>query len=147
MPKEAAAVTLDVTKFDRTEIDGIVTLKYTDEEAFVSTTDVDEATLKKVFNHISDYTEACTTAAANAAKTEMENNPSVNRVIAEFPYTTSKRGGASVTVDRSHTYPGIGDAPDVTKSTIRVAITDPYAKVGKTFIKGLEAELTAALLK
>lgn len=147
MDKKAAALTLDPSKFTRTQLDGVTTLKYDDEEVFVSTSGVEPSVLKQVFEHISNYTEACATVAAEAARVEMETDKTVDRVIAEFPYTTSKRGGVSATVDRSHTYPGIGDAPDVTKSTLRLTVTDPYAKVSKTYIKGLEAELTAALLK
>ena len=75
----------------------------------------------------------------------MSSNKNVNKVIVEFPYTTSARGGVDVTVHRSKTYPGMNGGPEVTKSAISVAVTDPYTKI-KATVKSLEQDLTKALL-
>jgi hypothetical protein len=146
--EKAAATIFDKSKFTRTEVEGVVTLKYDDEKAFIAGTEIDEATLKKVGDYVSSYTEAAASVAGELAKEEMLKHKTTERVLVHYPYTTSKRGAVDVTVDRSKTYPAMTEGADpVTKSAMRVIVTDPYAKVGKTFIKSIEADLTAALLK
>lgn len=145
MPKDQQS-TIELTAgFTQTEVDGVVTLKYDDAAAFKNGTDIDAATLKAVATYGQQYVKATTTLAANEAQKLMEGNKDVSKVIVQFPYTVSSNGNLDVTVNRSKTYPGMNGAPDVTKSTINVAVKDPYAKI-KSTVKDLEKELTAALL-
>ena len=138
----------DKNKFESTTVDGIVTLKYDDEKAFMSGDDtVTGADLKRVAQYTAKYIEEGTNIAYAEAKAIMEKDDKVNKVIVNYPFSTSKRGALDVAVDRSKTFRGRNGSDDVTKSTVRVTAADPVMKMSKTKIKDLEKELTAALLK
>lgn len=138
----------DKNKFESTTVDGVVTLKYDDEKAFMSGDDtVTGADLKRVAEYTAKYIEEGTNVASAEAKAIMEKDDKVNKVIVNYPFSTSKRGALDVAVDRSKTFRGMNGSEDVTKSTVRVTAADPVMKMSKTKIKDLEKDLTAALLK
>lgn len=146
MSKVVSAEIFDKSKMTRTEVDGVVSFKYDDEKAYVNGTDIDEATLKKVADYNIKYTEAAAQLTANIADEDMSKHKKVERVMVNFPYSMSKRGAIDVTVDRSKTYPAIGGGEPVTKSAMRVIVTDPFVKPSKNWIKELEKDLTKSLL-
>lgn len=137
--------TFKSTKVDG--VDGVVTLTYDDKKAFIKGDDtVTGADLKKVAEYTSKYIEEATNNASREAKSIMEDDSKIKKVIIKYPFSTSKRGGLDVTVDRSKTFKGMQGRDDVTKSTVRVTATDPVMKMPKTKIRDLEESLTSALL-
>lgn len=137
----------DNTKFTSTTVDGVVTLSYEDEKSFTAGDEsISQKDLKAASEYTAKYVEEATKLAATEAQAIMEKDSGTNKVLINFPFSTSKRGNLGIAVDRSKTYPGIQDRPDVTKSTIRVTATDPVMRMSKSKIKDLEKDLTAALL-
>lgn len=136
----------DKSKFDKTEVNGIMTYTYKDENAYTSSGDITLKTLKQVDDHRSAYLEDATKIASEIAEHDMDKNKKINKVIFEFPFSTSKRGNVNITVDRSKTFASVNGGDPVTKSKITVAVTDPYNKVSKSRLKDIEARLTKKLL-
>jgi len=126
--------------------EGVATLVAKDENLYLADTDISKQTFKDVADHNAKYIETVMTAAKESATALMEKDKSVDKVFVQTPYTVSKRGALDVEIKRSHTYPGMNGAPAVTKSTMKVKVTDPFAKPVKSTLKGLESEMTKALL-
>lgn len=143
----------DKSNLSSTKVGNVVTLQYTDENVFKNGTDISFKTLKEVDDYKSQYIEQATEFAAKHAKDTMLKDKSIEKVIFEIPFSTSKRGELSVVVDRSKTYQGMLDPktnkqlPPTTKSKITVNVKEPTLKVNKNSVKALESELTAALIK
>lgn len=135
------------SKFESTEVNDIVNLTYSDEDAFKNGTDIPMKVMKEVDAYRAKYLEEATELASAEAKAIMQKNSKINKVVVSFPYTTSKRGKYDITVDRSKTYPGVNGSDPVTKSKITGVVTDPINKISKPFVRGLEAELTKVLIK
>lgn len=136
----------DSSKFESNKIGSVLTLKYTDKDAFKNGTDIPFKTLKEVANYQSSYLKEATELAASEAKKQLEKDKSLEKVTFEFPYTVSANGGININVDRSKTFPGINGGDPVTKSKITVVTKDPVNKVSKARIRELEADLTKTLL-
>lgn len=137
----------DKSKFEKSEVNDIVNLSYGDEDAFKNGTDIPFKVLKEADTYRAQYLEEATELAAKEAKSIMEKNSKINKVVVSFPYSTSKRGSYDVTVDRSKTYGGMNGADPVTKSKITGVVTDPINKVSKSRVREIEAELTKVLIK
>lgn len=137
----------DKSKFEKTEVGGTVNLTYKDEDAFKNGTEIPFKTMKEVEAYKAEYLEKATEIAVAESKAIMEKNSKINKVIVNFPYTTSKRGSVDISVDRSKTYPGMNGSDPVTKSKVTALVTDPINKVSKSRIKEFETELTKVLLK
>ena len=139
-------------KFDKSKLKSqktgdVITLTYEDENAYKNGTDIPFKTLKEVDDYRADYLKAVTAFSAEEAKETLKKDKTASKVIVQFPYTSFKRGEANIIVDRSKTFPGIGDRESVTKSKITVVVKDPLNKVPKSTIHSLEADLTAILVK
>ena len=139
------AIEIDASKFEVVKAEGVATITLNDESAFFQG-DITKADMKRVFDHAHDYIEAGTTAAKEIAVKTMEGDKSVEKVFVSMPYGVSKKGSLDVVAKREHTYPGMNGSAPTTKSTLKVAVTDPLTKAGKSFIKGHESEMTKALL-
>jgi len=133
-------------EFNKEVNEGIATLVAKDQNMFMADTEISKQTFKDVAEHNAKYIETVMTAASNEATTIMAKDKSIDKVLVQAPYTVSKRGSLDVELKRSHTYPGMNGAPAVTKSTMKVKVTDPYSKPVKSALKGLESEMTKALL-
>lgn len=129
---------------------GVVNIAYGDDQAYFNATDIDAATLKKVASYNKAYISAAATAASEKALEMMQNDSDISKVVATFPFSPSKDGEVSVSIDRSKTFrvPAMngGEAGEVTKSAIAMTVKDPFLKA-KSIVKGLESNLTEALLK
>lgn len=138
----------DPTKFESITTGEITTINYDDADAYAKNTDIPLSTLKAVAEYNSAYILAATDTAAELARKTMVKDNSINKVIVSLPFTTSKRGGIDVGIDRVKTYrnPTPGGEP-IVKSAISVAVEVPYNRVPKSHIKELEASLTALLVK
>ena len=136
----------DPAKIESTKVEGVVTLKYTDEDAFKAGTEISFKTLKEVEEYQHTYVDKATEFITEEAKKVMEEDSKVSRVVATLPYSTSKRGAVDIIVDRSKTYPGINGTAPVTKSKITVKVTAPQLKLSGSKIRGMEDELTKTLL-
>ena len=137
----------DKSKFEETKVDDVVTLNYKDEDAFKNGTDIKFSVLKEVESYRNKYIEDATVLASEESKRLMAKDKSINKVVVQYPFSTSKRGFVDVSVDRSKTYHIDKEKDPVIKSKVTVAVKDQLAKVSKSKIKDLETELTAALLK
>lgn len=141
----------DKSKFEQTEVDGVVNLSYTDEDAYKhgskEFTTLSFTDLKNADNYRNKYIEEATELAAQEGKRIMEKNKKVDKVIVTVPFSTSKRGSIDISVDRSKTFQGMKGGDPVTKSKITTVVHDPISKVSKSKIKELESELTAVLVK
>ena len=136
----------DKSKLESSKVDGVLTLKYTDEDAYKNATDISFKTLKEVEDFQHSFVDKVTDFITEEAKKAMENDGKISKVVATIPYSTSKRGSVDITVDRSKTYPGINGNAPVTKSKITVKVTAPQLKVSGSKIRGMEEELTKTLL-
>jgi len=144
--KKETEVEILTSKFTKSVDNGVATLTYDDEKAFTENAPMPVSDMKKVFDYAHSYVEKTTNVVAEHAKDLMQNDQSIDKVIATLPYGLSKRSNVTVTANRSRTTPARGDIPEVTKSTLRVAIKDATIPISKTKIRKLEAELTATLL-
>ena len=140
------AIEFDKSKFEVSKSEGVATVTYTGEKVFMEGTDIPATEVKAVFKYAEEFIEAGTVAATAQATAIMDKDSKIDVVNVELPYGISKRGAVNLKAKRSHTYPGIGDRPDVTKSTLSVAVKDPATKMSKTKVKALEAEMTKKLL-
>lgn len=137
----------DKSKFESTEVNGVVNLTYNDENVFKNGTDIPFKTMKEIDDYRAQYLDNATHLAAQQAEEIMKKNGKINKVTVSFPYTTSKRGTVDISVDRSKTFQGMNGSDPVTKSKVTVVVTDPVNKVSKSRIKELETDLTKVLLK
>jgi len=137
---------IDESKFEVEKANGIATVKYTDENAFYEGTELSKKTIKEVFDHASEYIEEATVAASKQATDIMSSDKSVDKVVVEYPYGVSKRGSVTVAANRAQTFRNPTDGSEVTKSTLKVAVTDPLTKVSKTKVRELTAAMTESLL-
>jgi len=128
---------------------GIATVKYSNENAYfdeAKEAGIDSDTLKKVNKFSKTYIDEATTVAANHAKDIMLDDKAVDRVVSVFPYSTSSKGHVEVATTRSATTTIPGTDKTVTKSGLRVAITDPNTKANKSMITKLRNSLTEVLI-
>jgi len=147
MSKEKdTGINFGISSFEKSNVEGTVTLTCKDENVFKDQSGIDWDLMKKYDKYKDDYLTKAAEFSANQAKEIMLEDKKVNKVIVQLPFTTSKRGSVDVAVDREKTYPGMNGAPAVTKSAVKLVVVDPYMKVSKPYIKGLEAELTKAIL-
>lgn len=133
-------------------VNGTAKVNYTDRNAFVenaTAAGITQDEIKKVDHFKEGYLKAAAKAGAEKSESIMKEDESINKVIVNFPYSTSAKGNVDIVGNRSvtNTYdiPGVGKG-ESTKSTIRVNVTDPALKVSKGYIKSLEAAMTASLL-
>lgn len=138
---------LDKNLFEVETSNGVATAKYTNEGAFYEDTELTKTVIKEVFDHAHDYIESATVAASEKATEIMEADSSVDKVVMSFPYGVSKRGSIDVIANRSQTFRNPTD-PDksVTKSTLKVAVSDPLTKVSKSKVRDLAGKMTESLL-
>lgn len=138
----------DPAKFESITTGEITTINYADADAYTKNTDIPVATLKAVADYDSAYILAVTDTATELARKTMVKDNAINKVIVSLPFSTSKRGGIDVSVDRVKTYrnPTPGGEP-IVKSAISVAVETPYNRVPKSHIRELESSLTALLIK
>ena len=129
-----------------TDKNGVTVLKYTDKDAYFNGTDLPKKQILDVASYNKKYCEEATIFAKDQALDVLKKNKDINTIKVELPWGYKSNGKLTVAVNREKTYPGIKDHPPVTKSTLQVKIKEPAAP-GKTFISGLEDELTKALLK
>jgi len=134
------------SEFKVEKVEGVATAIYADKDAFYKGTELSKDTIKAVFDHSNNYVESATSEAKDLAQDIMENDKAINSVIVSLPYSPSKKGIITVKANREHTYPGMNGLPDVTKSTLKVMVKDPYQKSTGDKIKEMEAEMTKALL-
>jgi len=139
-------MSIDKSKFEITKEGSVATVTYNDEDAFYEGSDISKKVFKEVFDHSHDYVEKVSVAAADQATEIMANDKDIDDVSFTFPYGVSKRGKVNVNAKRSTTFRGIGDRPDVTRSDLRVAVSDPLTKMSKTKLKDLQAKMTEELL-
>lgn len=140
-------LTFDEKKFNVTKVEGVATVAYEDKDVYYQNDDeLTKATIDKVNKHNNNYIASVATAAKEQSISIMKEDSSIEKVIVELPYGTSTKGSVEVAAKRSHTYKGMNGGPDVTKSTMKVVVTDPLSKLGKTAIKAHEAEMTEALI-
>lgn len=125
---------------------GVLVMKYTDKDAYVNGTELTEKQIKEVQAYNSEYCKAVAEFAKTQALEALKKDSKLQTVKVEMPWSTNSYGKATVTVNRKKTYPSMNGSPEVTKSTLQMKLKDP-AVPGKTFISGLEDELTKALLK
>lgn len=127
--------------------DKVATVDYTEADAFFNGTDMSKAEIKRVFDYAHEYLESATVKATDMATDIMEKDSGVDKVVTHFPYGVSKRGSIDIIANRSQDFKSPADGSTVTKSTIKVAVSDPLTKMGKTKIRELSAKMTEALLK
>ena len=134
-------------EFEQNEVNGVLSMTCTNEDVFKNGTDIPFKTIKEVDAYRAKYLEEATEFATKEAKSIMESNNKINKVIVTVPFSSSKRGTVDISVDRSKTFQGMNGSDPVTKSKVTVVVTDPINKVSKSRIKELETELTKVLIK
>jgi len=138
-------MSLDKNKIEVVKAGNTATVTYTDENAFYEG-DITKAELKRAFDHSSEYITECATLAADVSTDIMKSDKKIDNVVVKCPYGVSKRGSFEAKARRSVTFRGIGDHPDVTRSDLKVVVTDPLTKVSKSKLKDMQAKMTSALL-
>jgi hypothetical protein len=133
--------------FEVTKSDGVATVQCTNENAFYDGTDIPKETIKDVYKYAGEYVSKASDAATEQIIDIMQKDSKIESVVVNLPYGISKRGNICIQSKRSHTYPGIGDNPDVTKSTYKVVVTDPLPTLGKGRIKAASNLITEAVIK
>lgn len=136
----------DKSKLKKEILDKQLVYTYEDDDAYKKGSEISAKTLKAVEDYRNEYLEKAVDLVAAEAEKEMKKNSSIEKVVAQFPFTTSQRGVLNINVDRSKTFQGVGDAEPVTKSKISVFVKDPFNKVSKKHIRELEDGLTKTLL-
>lgn len=136
----------DKSKLESVVVDGALSLTYKDADAYKNGTEIPFSTLKEVEEYQHQYVDKATEFIVAEAKAAMEKDSSIHKVIATMPYSSSKRGSASIIVDRSKTFPGINGTDPVTKSKITVKVNAPQFKISGSKIRDMEDDLTKTLL-
>ena len=136
----------DTSKFKVNKTEGVATVTYNDENAFYEDYVGTKAEVKKVFSHAHRYIEDATSAAAEQATKIMKSDKDIDKVLVEYPYGVSKRGGITVTAKRSQTFRSPADGSEIVKSTIAVAVKDPLTKAAKSKVSALSKAMTESLL-
>jgi len=129
------------------KVDGVVTLKYEDDQAFVNgiKDEVDADTLKKVFDYKHKYLDEAVKSSSEQAKSILEKDKDVERVVTVVPDGIAKRGkygeiAVTVTRDAEITVPGKDEK--IRKTSVRVRVKDAFAKPTKSLITSIEEDMT-----
>lgn len=141
-----STLVFDSKKLEHKVKDGVLTLKYSDRDAFVNNSEIKKATFQEVERYKKDYCAAATEFSKEEALKALKKDKSIDTVKVDLPWTPNSYGKVLTTVKRKEHFRGMNGSPDVTKSTVRVKIKDP-AVPSKSFISQLEDELTKQLLK
>ena len=136
----------DTSRFEVNKSGNVATVTYSDDNAFYEGFDGTKAELKKVFTHAHEYIEKATETAAEQATDIMKKDSDIEKVLVEYPYGVSKRGGVTVTSKRSQTFRSPADGSEIVKSTIGVAVKDPLTKISKSKVSALSKTMTSTLL-
>ena len=140
------SITFDPKKFEVSKADGVATVTYGDKEAFFEGTEISKKVLKEVFDYENEYIAATNVVSAKQATELMKKDKGVNEVIVEFPFSPSARGKVNVIAQRSQTFRSPKDGSEVTKSTLRTVVKNPYLKMTKSKVQELTAAMTETLL-
>jgi len=140
------ALKINKEDFEVTKENGVAVVKSANARLYLDNSPIDEKVLKEVAKYNSEYIYANVEAAKDISKDIMAEDKDIKKVLFESPYGTSARSKIDVGIERSHTYPGVGDRPEVTKSTIKVNVVEATNKFSPTTRKKWEQELTDALL-
>ena len=133
--------------FDRSEVNGVVTLTYTDREVYGAGCELDKDVIKKLQDYDASYLSTATELAATKAEELMKKEKGVNKVIVDFPFTTNKKSGqAVVTSTRSKDVRVPASDRVITRSDVSLSVKDPYNKVTSSLIDTLQDKMTATLL-
>lgn len=142
----------DKTKFKKEKTGNQVVYTYEESDVFTNGSGIDLKSMKAVEDYRSRYLKHAAEIASELAKETLQKDKKIDNVLVEVPFSTNDRGGVTIKIDRSKTFT-VRDYKDgtkkgeITKSTMSIAVKDPYAKVSKKYIKSLEAELTDLLVK
>jgi len=139
-------MSFDTSKFEVSKSGNVATVTYDDENAFYEGFDGTKAEVKKVFTHAHEYIEKATEVSAEQATDIMKKDSDIEKVLVEYPYGVSKRGGITVTAKRSQTFRSPADGSEIVKSTISVAVKDPLTKASKSKVSLLSKTMTSTLL-
>lgn len=138
----------DKKLFKSTKVDGVLSVKYDDKEAYGKGTDIPLETLEQVSEYNSKYALEATEAAVAYSKSQLKKDEEVNKVIVEFPYSTSEKGELTVTVDREKTFRNPQkEGETITRPAIAVKVKEPAVILSKSKIASMVDDLSEALSK
>lgn len=133
--------------FERSEVNGVVTLSYTDRDVYGAGCELDKDAIKKLQDYDASYLATATELAAAKAEALMKKEKGVNKVIVDFPFTTNKKSGqAVITSSRSKEIRVPASDRVITRSDVTLSVKDPYNKVTSSLIDSLQEKMTATLL-
>lgn len=133
-------------EFERSEVNGVVTLTYSDRDVYGVGCELDKKTIEKLQAYDVNYLTSATELAAGKAEDIMKKEKGVNKVIVDFPYTTNKLGHAVVAATRSKDIRVPASDKIITRSDVTLSVKDPYNKVSSKVIETLQDKMTATLL-
>jgi len=138
-------MSLDKSNIEVVKAGDTAIVTYKDEDAFFGG-DLTKAELKRAFDHSSAYIAKCAEVSAEVSTDIMTKDKGISNVLVKYPYGVSKRGTVEAKARRSVTFRGIGDHPDVTRSDLKIVVSDPLTKVSKSKLKVMQSKMSAALL-
>ena len=141
----------DSSKFKQNKVGSICTVTYDDSEAFKSNSPVASKVLKEVEKYRKEYVDKATEVAEEQAIELFKKDSKLERVIIEYPFSTSANGVFQVKVDRAKTYHVPGKpgekAGTIVMPSVDIKCKDPYSKISKSKIKEMKKRIDEAIVK
>lgn len=138
------AINLD-KGFETTKNDGVATLTYNDEKAYMENSEVSKEDTIKVFKHSGEFIAGATEAAAAEATVMFNDDKELDKVNAEFKYGPTGSGRINVAINREKTFRVPGTDNSVTRPDIQTKVKHVDMGMGKTAIKNLQDKMKDAI--
>lgn len=130
-------------KNEKQSVNGDVVYEYKD-EGFLDTLSEDEKkSLKELNEKKNKFIEEAATFSEYHCVEEMKNDKDIKSI--SYKYNLGdKKSNATIDITRSQTFTNKlhGDVQEVTKSKVKVSVTEPYSKLHHNFLDEMEKRLT-----
>lgn len=140
----------DQSKFKSNVVANTANLVYDDSEAFKANSPVPVKVAKEYESYKKSYIENAAHIAEEQAIKLLKKDSNLERVIVQFPFTTSGNGMINVKIDRSRKYhvPSTdGKSTEVFMPAVEVGVKDTSSKLAKSKVKAIKQRIDAALSK
>lgn len=135
----------DKSNFEVSTENGVSTFNFKDKDAYKNGTDIPFKVLKQVGDYNAEYVREATELSFELSKEHGKKNKNVDKMIFNYPYSSSGRGNIAIEVLRNKEVrlPSTGEL--VTRSDMKVIVKDPNSKFPKATLKDLNKQLTEVL--
>lgn len=138
----------NLEKNEKHSVEGDVVYEYNGNEFLDDLTDEEKKALQVINEKKEKFIESAALFGEQHTVEEMTADKEIKSITYKFPMG-DKKAKATMTFNRSQTFTNrlSGDVQEVTKSKVKVVVTEPYSKISNKFLDEMEKRLSDKLLK